>query len=535
MEANRTFIGSVVCVDLVGYSKRTVAQQGEIKQAFNKLLMQVIRKVPAEDRIILDTGDGAAISFLGDPEDSLAIGLKLRDAMNNAASKLGGTSPEGGPVRIGINLGPLRVSIDMNGHPKIIGDGLNVAEKICAFANPGQIVVSRPFHDMVSRISDKHREIFHYEGTRTDRNVREHEIYSVLPAASDVAAAAKAKTLPPVPPPKVEASGPAGEGGLVAFLRDPKKWGVIAVALAGVIAWELSVVAGRMSTTPTEIPAEVAKAPEPPKTEPPKVADAPKPTQAPKPIEAPKKVDPPKPEPAKPVEATKPTQAPKPIEAPKKVDPPKPEPAKPVEAPKKAEPPKAEPPKAVEPRRAEPPKKVEPPKTEPKPEPPKKVEAKPEPKPEPPKKAEPERKAAPRVEEPPRVIPAPRTPPPTTVAPAPSPSPSVQPTEPVQAIRDAPKTEPPPAPAPAPPTTVATPVTRAPFNFPVAAINRGYSAGTVRARLSINAAGNVTDVQILAADPPQIFNRAAITALEAWKFNPGADKRTYDIEVDFKR
>ena len=44
MSASRTFIGSVVCVDLVGYSKRSVAQQGEIKQAFNKLLMQADRK-----------------------------------------------------------------------------------------------------------------------------------------------------------------------------------------------------------------------------------------------------------------------------------------------------------------------------------------------------------------------------------------------------------------------------------------------------------------------------------------------------------
>src|SRR4029078_5350978 len=92
MEANRTFIGSVVCVDLVGYSKRSVAQQGEIKQVFNKLLMQVIRKVPIEDRIILDTGDGAAISFLGDPEDSLAIGLKLRDTLKGAAEKLDGAA-----------------------------------------------------------------------------------------------------------------------------------------------------------------------------------------------------------------------------------------------------------------------------------------------------------------------------------------------------------------------------------------------------------------------------------------------------------
>jgi protein TonB len=103
----------------------------------------------------------------------------------------------------------------------------------------------------------------------------------------------------------------------------------------------------------------------------------------------------------------------------------------------------------------------------------------------------------------------------------------------VPQAREEPKPAPPPVPAA--PTTAANPITRVPVTFPLAAINRGISEGTVRARLTINAAGAVTDVNILAADPPQVFNRAATAALENWKFNPGADKRTYEVEVDFKR
>src|SRR5258708_38276798 len=99
--------------------------------------MQVLKAVPPDDRIILDTGDGAAISYLGDPEESLALALKLRDTMNDASGRLGGSEPDAGPVRIGINLGPVRLAMDMNGRPKIIGDGINVAEKVCEFAQPG--------------------------------------------------------------------------------------------------------------------------------------------------------------------------------------------------------------------------------------------------------------------------------------------------------------------------------------------------------------------------------------------------------------
>jgi hypothetical protein len=53
--------------------------------------------------IILDTGDGAAITFLGDPEDALFASISMRDA----AAVLG--------VRAGVNLGPVRLVKDLNG------------------------------------------------------------------------------------------------------------------------------------------------------------------------------------------------------------------------------------------------------------------------------------------------------------------------------------------------------------------------------------------------------------------------------------
>ena len=45
-EPSRTFIGSVVCVDLVGYSLRANADQTMVKAGFNRLLVQVLQEVP---------------------------------------------------------------------------------------------------------------------------------------------------------------------------------------------------------------------------------------------------------------------------------------------------------------------------------------------------------------------------------------------------------------------------------------------------------------------------------------------------------
>jgi class 3 adenylate cyclase len=178
--ANRTFICSVVFIDLVGYSKKPVTEQIRLKTSLTNNLSEAIKDIPVNDRIILDTGDGAAISFLGDPEDALFVTLSLREAMvrENMTATMVEASGEDS-VRMGINLGPVKLVKDINGHPNIIGDGINVAQRIMSFARPGQIVVSRSYYDVVSNLASEYAKLFHYEGSRTDKHVREHEIYVV--------------------------------------------------------------------------------------------------------------------------------------------------------------------------------------------------------------------------------------------------------------------------------------------------------------------------------------------------------------------
>ena len=181
-QANRTFICSVVFVDLVGYSKKSVAEQISVKDRFTDLLSDSLKDIPINERIVLDTGDGAAMSFLGDPEDALFVAMNLRDSLKNAMSESAGAAgrdDDEGLICIGINLGPVKLVKDINGHPNIIGDGINVAQRIMSFAKPGQVVVSRSYYDVVSCLSDEYARLFQFEGSRTDKHVREHEIYVV--------------------------------------------------------------------------------------------------------------------------------------------------------------------------------------------------------------------------------------------------------------------------------------------------------------------------------------------------------------------
>jgi class 3 adenylate cyclase len=168
--AGRTLVCSVLFLDIADYSQKPVAEQLQLKQAFNQALGVALEHVASRDRIILDTGDGAAITFMGDPEDALFAAMAMRDLATTV------------PVRLGVNLGPVRLVKDLNSQMNIIGDGINVAQRVMSFARPGQLLVSRSFYEVVSCLSRDYANLFRHEGSRTDKHVRAHEVYAVVGA-----------------------------------------------------------------------------------------------------------------------------------------------------------------------------------------------------------------------------------------------------------------------------------------------------------------------------------------------------------------
>jgi class 3 adenylate cyclase len=172
---NKTSICSIVFLDIVDYSKKSDADQIVVKNQFNDLINRSLKGVAQNDRIILDTGDGVAIAYMGSPEDAMFVALTIRDGILKSNIH----SPTPLHVRFGINLGPVRIVSDINGHPNIIGDGINVAQRIMSFAEANQILVSRSYYEITSRLTLEFSEMFAYSGVKHDKHVREHEVYSV--------------------------------------------------------------------------------------------------------------------------------------------------------------------------------------------------------------------------------------------------------------------------------------------------------------------------------------------------------------------
>lgn len=281
---NRTFICSVVFIDIVEYSKKSVAEQLRVKEQFNALLARALADVPAKDRIILDTGDGAAISFLGDPEEGLFLGLALRDALRADATL---------QLRTGINLGPVRLVRDINGQPNIIGDGINVAQRIMSFAGVNQVFVSRSYYEVVSALSADYAHLFAFEGSRTDKHVREHEVYALgdepapqrAPRAKPGIAAAQAAVA-------MEKLGSTLHTARARVMRRPPLATALAVTLILLVAVGLrlalkgTAIPGKPAETEVVMPRPLPAAP--PTVEAPKAAPAPAPVAEAKPAPKPK-------------------------------------------------------------------------------------------------------------------------------------------------------------------------------------------------------------------------------------------------------
>lgn len=192
VDKTKTSISSILFADIVGFSIESVTDQLKLKSTLNQLVSTALGKVEQGDTIVLDTGDGSAICFLGDPEIALNVAvwiqatiLELNPSMKHPLA-----------VRFGINMGAVKILKDFNQHQNVVGDGINVAQRVMSFAEPNQILVSRSFYEVISCLTKENSARFEYKGVRKDKHEREHVVYEVKNA--HVESTSDQTILPPV-------------------------------------------------------------------------------------------------------------------------------------------------------------------------------------------------------------------------------------------------------------------------------------------------------------------------------------------------
>jgi len=175
-QGKQTLQCAILFLDLVGYSARSVDEQVLVKKRLNQVLMRILRSVAPEQRLAIDTGDGAAVCFLGHCPAALQSALLLRDLlMQRYGYALS--------LRIGLHYGPVRVVPDINGRLSVVGDGINDAQRIMDFARPNQILLSRAYRDVLADTPLPQGCAFQEAGLHQDKHGRMHALYRVQDVA----------------------------------------------------------------------------------------------------------------------------------------------------------------------------------------------------------------------------------------------------------------------------------------------------------------------------------------------------------------
>lgn len=161
-------LAAIMFTDIVGY---TALMGNDEQRAFQILKKnRDLQKPVIEEyngRWIKELGDGVMASF-NTVSDAINAGLKIQEACNSAKEF---------QLRIGIHLGEVVFEND-----DVFGDGVNIAARIQAIANPGSIFVSESVHN---NISNKQGIASKFVKQETLKNVKEPvRIYEVM--ASDI-------------------------------------------------------------------------------------------------------------------------------------------------------------------------------------------------------------------------------------------------------------------------------------------------------------------------------------------------------------
>ena len=136
-------MAAILAADVVGYSRLVGADEAGTIARLKALRKELIEPLVAEHRgrMVKLMGDGALVEF-----PSAVDAVECAVAIQNGVAEREAAEPEDRRIafRIGINIGDIIIEDD-----DILGDGVNVAARLEALAEPGGICVARNVYNQV--------------------------------------------------------------------------------------------------------------------------------------------------------------------------------------------------------------------------------------------------------------------------------------------------------------------------------------------------------------------------------------------------
>src|SRR3954447_2741857 len=183
-------LAAILAADIAGYSRLMgVDEEGTLRDLKSHRRTLIDPKITEHrGRIVKTTGDGALVEFAS-VVDAVRCAVDIQRGMIDRNAEVPGERCI--EFRIGINVGDVIIDGD-----DIYGDGVNVAARLEALAEPGGICVSRVVHDQVE---DKLSFVFEDRGDHSVKNIaRPVHIYRIVAGTVSGSGAPVVTTIPPI-------------------------------------------------------------------------------------------------------------------------------------------------------------------------------------------------------------------------------------------------------------------------------------------------------------------------------------------------
>ena len=191
-------LAAILAADVAGYSRLMGADGEGTLDRLKRHRRQLIDPKITEHRgrIVKTTGDGILVEFASVVE-AVRCAAEFQRAMVDRDSEL--AEDQRVMFRVGINLGDIIVDDD-----GIFGDGVNIAARLEALAEPGGICISGTVHD---HIGDRLPYAFEDTGEQSVKNIaRPVRTYAMSAAAVATTPAAPVRAVRRRPPPRRQQS-----------------------------------------------------------------------------------------------------------------------------------------------------------------------------------------------------------------------------------------------------------------------------------------------------------------------------------------
>jgi adenylate cyclase len=173
-------LAAILAADVAGYSRLMGVDEEGTLERLKALRRELIDPKIAEHRgrLVKTTGDGMLVEFAS-VVDAVRCAVAVQQAMPERDT--GVAADNRIELRIGVNLGDVIVEGD-----DLYGDGVNIAARIEALADPGGVFVSNTVHDHVrDRLPFAFEDLGEQQVKNIARPVRVYRIRDVSAAAKD--------------------------------------------------------------------------------------------------------------------------------------------------------------------------------------------------------------------------------------------------------------------------------------------------------------------------------------------------------------